>query len=160
MHIEPLTEERLPEAAALLRRMAIAFILHDAAPADAAAFLAEHDEAGLRRNIASGFVYHAALCEGELAGFIGMRERSHVYHLFVDTRRQRQGIARRLWETAQAQALRPGQPGGVPAHFTVNASNYAVAFYTALGFERTAPMQCGRVEYNPMRLTAKPYCAQ
>jgi hypothetical protein len=36
--------------------------------------------------------------------------------------------------------------------FTVNASNYAVPLYEALGFERTAPMQVSVVRYNPMRL--------
>lgn len=157
MHIEALTDERVPQAAALLRRLALDFILHEVAVADAAAFLAQHDEAGLRRNIVAGFVYHAAVSGGELAGFIGMRERSHVFHLFVDTRWQRQGLARRLWETALAAAMQPGQPGATPEHFTVNASNHAVAFYAALGFERTAPMQDGRLPYNPMR---KAYCAQ
>jgi hypothetical protein len=43
-------------------------------------------------------------------------------------------------------------PGARPGEFTVNASNYAVALYEALGFERTAPMQVGIVRYNPMRL--------
>lgn len=157
MQIVLLAPERVPEAAALLRRAALDSILHECTPEDAAAFLAKHDETGLRGFIAAGYVYHAALVDAELAGFIGVRERSHVFHLFVDSRWQRRGIARRLWECGRDAALGPGHPG----LFTVNASNFAVPFYAGLGFERTAPMQVdrGSLPYNPMALTV-PYCAQ
>ena len=148
MRIRPLNPADIPAAAALLRRAAEAFILHESTPEGAAAFLAEQSEEGLRGRIAGGHVYHVAEVDGELAGFIGIRERSHLYHLFVDARFHRRGIARRLWETALAAALGEGHPGC----FTVNASNHALAFYTALGFVATAPTQDGIVRYNPMRL--------
>ena len=149
MLIRLIIDADIPAAAALLRRAAETFILHESAPQDAAAFLAGQSEAALRSRIGAGYVYHVALVDGELAGFIGVRERSHMYGLYVDQRYQRRGIARRLWETARAAAL-----DGAPDHsgvFTVNASNYAVPSYLALGFERTAPMQEGIVRYNPMR---------
>ena len=148
MQIRPIRSDDLPACAALLHRCAEDFILHESKPADAAAFLAEHDEAGLRRNLDAGFVYHVAFAHGELAGFVGVRGASHVFHLFVARRWQRRGVARSLWEAARAAAL--AQPhAGV---FTVNASNYSVPFYASLGFERSAPMQVARVCYNPMRL--------
>jgi GNAT superfamily N-acetyltransferase len=90
--------------------------------------------------------------DGELAGFIAIRERSHVYSLYVDKRWQRRGIARRLWETARDAALGTGHPGA----FTVKASNYAMPFYASLGFVPTGPMQVGIVRYNPMRLVIEP----
>jgi ribosomal protein S18 acetylase RimI-like enzyme len=155
MLIRPIAEADIPAAAALLRRAAEEFILHESTPEGAAAFLAEQGEDGLRRFIAAGDVYHVAVVDGELAGFIGIRGRSHVYGLYVDKRWQRRGIARRLWDTAREVALAGGagqHPGAHPAEFTVNASNYAVALYEAFGFERTAPMQVGIVRYNPMRL--------
>lgn len=148
--IRPLAGADVPAAAGLLRRGAEAFILHESAPQDAADFLAQHGEDGIRAALAAGMVYHAALVDGQLAGFIGIRERSHVYHLFVDERWQRRGIARRLWECARAAALAPGHLGA----FTVNSSNHAVPLYEALGFVRSAPMQVARVRYNPMRLDA------
>jgi ribosomal protein S18 acetylase RimI-like enzyme len=151
MLIRPITEADIPAAAALLRRAAEEFILHESTPQNAARFLAEQGEDGLRRFIAAGYVYHVALVDGELAGFIGIRERSHIYGLYVDKRWQRRGIARRLWDTARAVAL-AGAAGTHPGEFTVNASNYAVALYEAFGFERTAPTQVGIVHYNPMRL--------
>jgi GNAT superfamily N-acetyltransferase len=151
MLIRPFVSGDLAPAAALLRRAAVDFILHESTPDGACDFLARHGEDGLRANLDAGFVYHAAEVDGELAGFIGMRERSHLFHLFVDARRQRRGIARRLWVRARDAALGPGDAG----IFTVNASNHALPFYTALGFERTAPMQVAAVPYNPMRLTMR-----
>ena len=148
MLIRPLEDADIPAAAALLRRAALAFILHESTPADAATFLAEQGEAALRGFVAAGYMYHVAVVDGALAGFVGMRGGSHVYGLYVDQRFQRRGIARRLWQTARAAALAaaPDHPGV----FTVNASNYAVPLYEALGFVRTAPMQVAIVRYNPM----------
>jgi GNAT superfamily N-acetyltransferase len=72
-----------------------------------------------------------------------------VFHVFVDRRWQRRGVARRLWQAARDTAQAQEGHAGV---FTVNASNYSVRFYAALGFQRSAPMQVARVCYNPMRL--------
>jgi GNAT superfamily N-acetyltransferase len=149
MQIRLLEPADIPAAAAVLRRAAETFILHESAPDDAAYFLAQHDAAGISRNVDAGFVYHAAIVDGALAGFIGVRGGTHVYHLFVDAAYQRRGIARALWDAARAAALVPGHPGV----FTVNASNVSVPFYASLGFERTAPMQVDKVRYNPMRLS-------
>ena len=146
--LRALTPEDIPAAAALLRRAAEEFILHESTPEDGAAFLAEQGEDGIRRFLAAGYVYHVAEVDGELAGFIAIRERGHVYSLYVDKRWQRRGIARRLWETARDAALGPGHPGA----FTVKSSNYAMPFYASLGFVPTAPMQVSIVRYNPMRL--------
>jgi ribosomal protein S18 acetylase RimI-like enzyme len=149
MLIRSLDAADIPAAAALLHRAAEEFILHESAPQDAAAFLADQGEAAMRSRVAAGYVYHVALVDGELAGFVGVRDRSHVYSLYVDERYQRRGIARKLWQAARAAAL-DGAPGH-PGVFTVNASNYAVPSYQALGFARTAPMQISIVRYNPMR---------
>jgi ribosomal protein S18 acetylase RimI-like enzyme len=147
MLIRPFEPADIDAAADLLRRAAETFILHESAPEHAAAFLAQHDAAGLGRNLDAGFVYHAAVVDGALAGFIGVRGATHLFHLFVDAAYQRRGIARALWRAARTAALQPGHPGV----FTVNASNLAVPFYASLGFERTAPMQADTVPYNPMR---------
>jgi ribosomal protein S18 acetylase RimI-like enzyme len=152
MIIRQLDLADIPAVAALLRRAALDFILPESTPEGAEQFLIDHGEAGLRARLSEGFVYHVAIVDGELAGFIGVRERSHVFHLFVDRRWHRRGIARRLWETGRDAALGAGHPGV----FTVNASNHAVSFYESLGFVRTAPMQVARVLYNPMRIELDP----
>jgi len=152
IRIRTLTLEDIPAAAALLRRAAEEYILHESSPEDGAAFLARQGEAAMHGFLAQGFVYHVAEVEdetgNELAGFIAIRERSHVYSLYVDKRFHRRGIARRLWDTAREAAMGPGHPGV----FTVKASNYAMPFYASLGFVPTAPTQVSVVRYNPMRL--------
>lgn len=152
MHIRPLTTEDIPACAALLRRAAKDFILHESTPEDGAAFLAGQGEEAMRGFFENGYVYHGLEVDGVLAGFIAVRERSHVYSLYVDSRFHRRGIARRLWETARASALDPAHGAKHPGAFTVNASNHALPFYAALGFVPTAPTQEGIVRYNPMRL--------
>ena len=152
MLIRSLVPGDIPAAAALLRRAAEEFILHESSPEDGAAFLAQQGEDGIRGFLAQGFVYHVAEADGELAGFIAIRERSHVYSLYVDSRFHRRGIARRLWEAARQAALGPGHLGA----FTVNSSDHALPFYASLGFVPTAPTQVGIVRYNPMRLVLGP----
>src|SRR6476469_1358520 len=44
--------------------------------------------------------YLLAYSNSQLAGFIAIRDGSHLFHLFVDRSHQRLGIARRLWERA------------------------------------------------------------
>jgi ribosomal protein S18 acetylase RimI-like enzyme len=148
MRIRSLTPDDIPAAARLLRAAAEEFILHESSPEDGAAFLAAQGEERMRGFLAEGYVYHVAEVGGELAGFIAVRQRSHVYSLYVDKRFHRQGIARGLWDTAREAALGLDHPGA----FTVNASNHAVPFYESLGFVRSAPMQASTVRYNPMRL--------
>jgi len=148
MRIRSLRPDDIPAAARLLRAAAEEFILHESSPEDSAAFLAAQGEEGMRGFLAEGYVYHVAESGGELAGFIAVRQRSHVYSLYVDKQFHRRGIARRLWDAARAAALGPDHPGA----FTVKASNHAVPFYESLGFVRSAPMQVSTVCYNPMRL--------
>jgi GNAT superfamily N-acetyltransferase len=150
MQIRPLDASDLPACARLLRAAAIEFIVHESPPEGACTFLRENDEDGMRGYVAAGHVYHVAQDGGEIAGFIAIREDTHVFHLFIDKRWHGQGLARRLWECARAATLARGGSGV----FTVNASNYAVPVYAAFGFERTAPTQCVKgLYFNPMRFT-------
>ncbi len=153
MDIRPLdaadVPDLVPAMAALLRSLALEFIVHESTPVGAATFLAENDEHGIRGYLARGHIFHVALDGDRLAGFIAIRDNSHLFHLFVGTAWQRQGLARRLWHAARAAAIARGGDG----NFTVNASNYAVAAYERLGFVRVAPTQCLRgLSFNPMQL--------
>jgi GNAT superfamily N-acetyltransferase len=149
MLIRPLHESDLPAIARLFRELALEFIVHESPPEGAATFLRENDEEGLRGHLARGHVYHVAEVDREVAGFIAVRERSHLFHMFVGKRWQRRGIARQLWEVARREAIAGGNPG----FFTVNSSNYALPVYESWGFVRTAPMQFTKgLYYNPMRL--------
>lgn len=155
MQIRHLREDDIPAVAALLAALAQEFIVRDIRPEDAARFTSEHDAAGLRRNLDAGMVYHVADVDGDIAGFIAMRDRRHLYHMFVGKRWQRQGIARALWQAARAQA-EEAEHDGV---FTVNSSNYAVGVYQAFGFRRTMPVQVrDGLPYNPMQFNRSDAC--
>ena len=150
MLIRPITDYDIPAVARLFHVLATEFIVHESTPASAATFLRENDEDGLRGFIARGHVYHVAEIEGEIVGFIALRERRHLFHMFVAKRLHGQGIARKLWEVARRAAIEDGHDG----IFTVNASNFAVPVYEAMGFVRTAATQCTNgLYYNPMQLT-------
>jgi GNAT superfamily N-acetyltransferase len=146
MRIRPLAPPDIADIATLLNALAVTFIVHDSPPDAAATFLRQQDAAAIRANIAAGMAYHVAEIDGALAGFIGVRDRSHVYHLFVDQAYHRRGVARALWHAARDAAGHAGP-------FTVNSSTYALPTYEALGFVRTLPMQVQNgIAFHPMRM--------
>lgn len=152
MLIRPCEDPDLAAMARLFRASALEYIVHESPREGACTFLRENDEAGLRAYVRSGHVYHVAVEGEELAGFIAIRNNDHLFHLFVDRRWHRQGLARRLWDVARGAALARGGSGS----FTVNASSYAVPVYQAFGFERSAPLQCVKgLKVNPMRFTPR-----
>lgn len=147
MRLRDLNDSDIGTVARLLETLARQFVLGACSPVQASTFLRENDAAALRRFVDEGYVYHVGEVDGQLAGFIAVRERRHVYHLFVAEQFHRRGIGRALWEHARAAAMAAGADGV----FTVNASNYAVSMYESLGFVRAAPMQCKNgLEFNPM----------
>src|SRR4030095_12625421 len=76
------------------------------------------------------YQYLVAYSDSQLAGFIAIRDGSHLFHLFVERYHQRTGLARRLWEQALRELGAPGSRGA----FTVNSSLLAVPVYRAFGF--------------------------
>ena len=149
MLIRPLVAADIPVVAALLRELAREYIVHESPPEGASTFLAENDEMGVRGFLARGHVYHVAVIDGQVAGFVAVRDRSHVFHLFVGKRWHRRGVARALWEAAREAAIAAGGDGS----FTVTSSNLAVPVYEAFGFVRVGPTQCAKgLYFNPMRL--------
>jgi GNAT superfamily N-acetyltransferase len=93
--------------------------------------------------------YLVAEVDGELAGVLGLRDNSHLFHLFVAAPFQGRGIARALWERARAEA----QAAGNVTAITVRSSLYAVPVYARFGFVATGPRtDAPGVTYVPMRL--------
>ena len=152
MQIRKLTDDDIPAVAALMRALSEEFIVHDSAPEVQAAFILENNAAGIRRFVDAGMDYRIAVVDGCIAGFIAMRDNSHVFHMFVEKAYQRKGVATALWQAARLDALAAGNPG----LFTVNASNYAVPVYERMGFSGTGGMQCKNgIYYNPMQLDGR-----
>ena len=95
--------------------------------------------------------YLLAYSDSELAGFIAIRDGSHLFHLFVERAHQRQGIARLLWERALRELCAPSSEGA----FTVNSSLSAVPVYQAFGFAPAGSLQSMHgISFLPMRRPA------
>jgi GNAT superfamily N-acetyltransferase len=95
--------------------------------------------------------YLLAYSDSQLAGFVAIRDGSHLFHLFVERSHQGQGVARRLWERALQELSPPGGDGG----FTVNSSLSAVPVYEAFGFIPAGSIQREHgISFLPMRRSA------
>ena len=103
----------------------------DPSGAGAEVYLASVSVEAEREYLASArYQYLLAYADSQLAGFIAIRDGSHLFHLFVEPAHQRQGLARRLWEQALRELGAPKSQGA----FTVNSSLLAVPVYRAFGF--------------------------
>jgi predicted GNAT family N-acyltransferase len=83
-----------------------------------------------------------------LAGVVGIRDHTHLYHLFVDKSAHEQGLGKQLWQVARDHCL--ALKGDTK--FTVNSSNHALAFYQKLGFKATGPA------FSKMGIVSTPMC--
>jgi ribosomal protein S18 acetylase RimI-like enzyme len=147
--IRPAVPEDVPMIAALLEQLARRYITVEFTPSAEAKFLKSNDVASISAFIANGFRYWVAERGGALIGFVGVRDHSHLYHLFVAESEQRRGVARDLWQTAKRACRVAGNPG----RFTVNSSNNAVGVYESFGFARVGePQNSDGVLFNPMVL--------
>lgn len=95
---------------------------------------------------APNFSYWVARCPaGTLAGFIAMRDQTHLFQFFVAEPFQRQGLGRQLWQRARMPSAAAG--------FTVNASLRAIPVYERFGFEKQGAVKVEHgVTFQPMRL--------
>jgi ribosomal protein S18 acetylase RimI-like enzyme len=149
MKIRSAVIEDAPAISALVRALTREFIVPEFTKEAADLLLGEMDTASIRKYIASGYRYHVAEEAGRIVGAVALKENSHLYHLFVSKAFQGRGVARKLWEVAQAASLAAGNPG----RFTVNASLNAVGVYEKLGFVKASePVSRAGVFYLPMRL--------
>src|SRR5690242_1501835 len=101
--IRPIDSADIEPVARLLSELASEFIVGEFQPPARERFLVENNVEAIRGFIANGFRYHVAEIDGELVGFVGVRENKHLYHLFVSKPLQGRGIGRQLWEFAKRE---------------------------------------------------------
>lgn len=149
MNIREASKKDSQGIARLIRDLAEKFIIPEFSEKGRQQFLSSNDQNAIEEFFDDGFVYHVAEESGVIVGVVGIRQHSHLYHLFVAETHQGHGLSRKLWTVAMNRCLSAGEP----RHFTVNSSNHAVGVYEAFGFKRTAGMQESHgVLYNPMSL--------
>lgn len=88
----------------------------------------------------------ACYADNELAGMLALRECEHISLFFVRGDFHRQGIGRMLYAGAKNYALAAGTE-----IITVNASEYGLPFYRAMGFcETDMQLTVDGIIYTPM----------
>lgn len=80
-----------------------------------------------------------------IIGYISLKDKSHLYHLFVAEHHQGEGIARQLWDYAKSDS-------GVRV-YTVRSSMFAIPVYQCFGFKASeAASSKDGIAFQPMTL--------
>jgi ribosomal protein S18 acetylase RimI-like enzyme len=150
MKLRPAVINDAPQLAAIIASFQ-ALLTVDREGRGAEQFLESVSEQAIRGYIASErYKYIVADVDGSVAGFVAVRDLSHLFHLFVTQAHQGNGLGRSLWN----EALRHILEKTGPKQITVNSSPNAVAFYAHLGFtQASSPVEKHGVVFIPMRLT-------
>lgn len=85
-----------------------------------------------RRLSDSNYLNLVSLKDSDIEGYISIKNRTHLYHLFVRERSHGNGIARQLWK--RANELAPADEA-----YTLRSSIFAVPIYKKFGFEEIGP---------------------
>ncbi len=136
-----------PAVSRLIRSLAHHFFL---APDGQGAerFLASTSAAELYALMASPHFDYLTAWQGDaLVGVAGMRDHTHLYHLFVAPHVQGQGLARRMWRLL----LQAAREAGKGQRITVNSSPVGVPVYERLGFRQEGTeIRTDGIRYTPM----------
>lgn len=79
----------------------------------------------------SNFANFVYVKQGQVVGYLSIKEKHHLYHLFVAQAHQRKGLSKKLWNHALSVV------GG--HDYTVRSSLYAVPIYRQFGFKESGP---------------------
>ena len=137
----PASAEDAPALSQLARVLARDFIAGDCTEDGLEVLLAALSPGAMRGYLHEGCRYWVAENGDRLAGFVAIRGDSHLFHLFVDEKFHRRGVASALLQTALSNL---GSESGVrvrgqshdsdPISVTVNSSTWARPFYERKGF--------------------------
>jgi GNAT superfamily N-acetyltransferase len=116
--------------AVLARRVVRRWIIPNQPRQGAVALEAALTTPVIRDKILAGQRFYLAFVDDTLAGIAAVRNDTHVFQLFVGTRHQGQGIARKLWNRLRRDCMRRA---GTRV-FTLNAAHGAIPAYLHLGF--------------------------
>jgi len=133
LDIRPAIKEDAGDISELVIASTTKYVLPDMSIPVAKSLLKTMDVAGIEKNMQYGIIYRLAECDGQLLGLLGMKNHKHIYHLFVDERYHRQGIAKQLWNETRQACI----DAGFSENYTVNSSLYAQVIYENLGFVAT-----------------------
>ncbi|NQZ32551.1 MAG: GNAT family N-acetyltransferase [Oceanospirillaceae bacterium] len=138
------------EISRLIEPLVIKYILPTCTQEGGGLLMASMTAHSIDKYFTLGYEYTVAEVAGKIVAVIGIKENSHLYHLFVDDDYQGKGIAKSLWGYAKEQCLCRGNNGV----FTVNAALTAVDLYHHWGFVSLSDVRNrSGVKDVPMQLT-------
>ena len=74
--------------------------------------LGSMSEQRIESYLSSNYSYFVAVSQNKkVIGVAGIRDNSHLYHLFVHDNFQGLGLSRQLWQAAKQQAIQKGNQG-------------------------------------------------
>lgn len=133
MIVRKAKQDDIDEISQLITKLVIKYILPTCSKEGGQLILNSMDPNCISGYLDAGYEYHVAELNGELIGVVGMKDNSHLYHLFVADSQQGKGLSRTLWEQARDECLTNGNEG----KFTVNSALNAADIYLKLGFVPT-----------------------
>lgn len=143
------TPDDAPAISRVIKSLSGYFLTHpDGAGAETV--LQSIEPAGIAEFIAAPHFCHWVVCvQGQVIAVAGLRDNTHLYHLFVAKEWQKHGVGRALWQKVMSAALTVGNANA----FTVNSTAYGQAVYERFGFTSTGPVtQRDGMMYIPMAL--------
>jgi GNAT superfamily N-acetyltransferase len=150
IHYQALTIERIPEAAAFVRRVFDEFVAWEFSEQGRHSFYRFITPPEFQRRMVGESFAILALDGETIAGMIEMRHQDHIALLFVERAYQGQGIARELFRQAlkKTRTLKPDLQ-----RVTVNSSPFAVTIYEKLGFTAIdSEQERDGIRFTPMQL--------
>lgn len=152
LYIRPATTDDAQAISDLIFSLAHYFTLHPKGEG-AEGFFKSISPSAIKVYIeADNFMYFGGFVGSKLAGIVAIRDKTHLFHLFVAKEFQGQGIARKLWNCARNSAIQTGNVEG----FTVNSTPYALPVYEGFGFHATGPkVETQGIAFVPMKMDLK-----
>lgn len=151
--IRPASSDDAPSIASLITSLGKKFITCDFGSEGKVNFLSSVEESAIRRLLSEDNGYFVAEAADRIVGAVGIRSRTHLFHLFVAEPFQGTGLGRKLWFHAREEVVSSNYEGAL----TVNSSRNAVSFYEKLGFVQDGGLdERGGVVAIPMSLAVHP----
>ena len=150
MQIRAATRADTLSISELISSLVSEFILPTCTEQGAQLLLNSMNQSSIEHYFDSGYQYNVAVINDTIVGVIGIRDNSHLYHLFVAKSHQGKGISKKLWDYGKQQSINNGNPG----FFTVNSALNASDLYIKWGFEAQSEIrERAGIKDIPMRLT-------
>jgi ribosomal protein S18 acetylase RimI-like enzyme len=144
MKIRPATQEDVPAISELVASLSHYYLDDPSASLPAWFASTLTDSAFASRLASTDFLNYVYVQSNTVVGYVSVKGRSHLYHLFVAKSQQGQGIARQLWRHAL---------GFCRGNVTVRSSIYAVPVYQRFGFAVAGPAGTKEgIAFQPMEL--------